>query len=93
MAAMIFKGPPQRGQCSRSISNTRLSKRAQLRRAGAAAGGASAGSAEGVWALTGTVGMIFGRILALGASTPWKRDQMQPRTGDQRSESLHEFQR
>lgn len=52
MAAMIFKGPPQRGQCSRSISNTRLSKRAQLRRAGAAAGGASAWSAEGDWALT-----------------------------------------
>ena len=25
MAAMIFKGPPQRGQCSRSISNTRSS--------------------------------------------------------------------
>jgi hypothetical protein len=73
MAAMIFKGPPQRGQCSRSISNTRLSKRAQLRRAGAAAGGASEWSAEGVWALTGTVGMISGRSLALGASTPWKR--------------------
>ena len=70
MAAMIFKGP-QRGQCSRSISNTRLSNRAQLRRAGAAAGGASEWSAEGVWALTGTVGMNSGRSLALGANTPW----------------------
>jgi hypothetical protein len=66
MAAMTFKGPPQRGQCSRWISNTRLSNQAQLRRAGAAAGGASAWSAE--W-----VGMILGRSLALGASTPWKR--------------------
>jgi len=28
MAAMIVKGPPQWGQCSRSISNTRLSNRA-----------------------------------------------------------------
>jgi hypothetical protein len=45
MAAMIFKGPPQWGQCSISILSTRLSSRAQLRRAGAA-GGASAGSAE-----------------------------------------------
>jgi hypothetical protein len=34
MAAMIFKVPPQFGQCSISISNTRLSKRAQLMRAG-----------------------------------------------------------
>jgi hypothetical protein len=66
MAAMIFKGPPQRGQCSRWISNTRLSSQAQLRRAGAAAGGASAWSAE-------PVGMILGRSLALDASTPWKR--------------------
>ena len=55
MAAMIFKGPPQWGQCSISILNTRVSSRAQLRRAGAA-GGASPGSAEGVWALSGTHG-------------------------------------
>jgi hypothetical protein len=31
---MIFKAPPQFGQCSTSMSKTRLSKRAQLRRAG-----------------------------------------------------------
>jgi hypothetical protein len=42
MVAMIVKGPPQWGQCSRSISNTRLSNRAQLRRAGAGGGSASA---------------------------------------------------
>ena len=30
IAAMIFSSPPQFGQCSRSISNTRLSSRAQL---------------------------------------------------------------
>ena len=73
MAAMIFKGPPQWGQCSRSISNTRLSNRAQLRRAGAAGGGASAWSAGGVLGFFGTLGMTSGRSLALGASTPWKR--------------------
>ena len=65
MAAMIFKVPPQCGHCSISISNTRLSSRAQLMGAGAAGGGGSAWSAEGVLALTGTFGMISGRNLAL----------------------------
>jgi hypothetical protein len=35
MAAMIFQAPPQFGQCSMSMSKTRLSSRAQLMRAGA----------------------------------------------------------
>ena len=57
-----------------SISNTRLRSRAQLIGAGAARGGTSASSAEKVFTLTGTFGMISGRSnLALGASTPWKR--------------------
>jgi hypothetical protein len=34
-AAMIFKAPPQFGQCSMSMSKTRLSSWAQLMRAGA----------------------------------------------------------
>jgi len=34
-AAMIFKLPPQFGQCSMSMSKTRLSSLAQLMRAGA----------------------------------------------------------
>ena len=34
-AAMIFKAPPQFGQRSMSMSKTRLSSLAQLRRAGA----------------------------------------------------------
>ena len=34
-AAMIFKLPPQFGQCSMSMSKTRLSSLAQLSRAGA----------------------------------------------------------
>ena len=36
IAAMIFKRPPQFGQCSISISNTRFSRQAQLMRAGEA---------------------------------------------------------
>src|SRR5262245_8003281 len=32
IAAIIFKAPPQLGQCSRSMSKTRLSSRAQLMR-------------------------------------------------------------
>jgi hypothetical protein len=35
IAAMIFKWPPQFGQCSMSMSKTRLSSLAQLIRAGA----------------------------------------------------------
>jgi hypothetical protein len=35
MAEMIFKLPPQFGQCSMSMSKTRLSSLAQLMRAGA----------------------------------------------------------
>ena len=88
IAAMSFKVPPHCGLCSMSISNTRLSNRAQLRHTGATAGGASAWSAEGVLVLTGTLGkpgpgrspawrpedgMISGRSLAWGARTPWKR--------------------
>ncbi len=41
---MIDKAPPQFGQCSRSISNTRLSNRAQLMCAGAEGWGVSTGS-------------------------------------------------
>jgi hypothetical protein len=73
MAAMIVKGPPQWGHCSLSIANTRLSNRAQLMRAGADGGDASLWSAAGALALTGGLGMISERSLALGASTPWKR--------------------
>jgi len=39
IAARIFKRPPQRGQYSISSSTTRLSKHAQLMRAGAEEGG------------------------------------------------------
>ena len=38
IAAMIFRRPPQFAQYSISISNTRLSRQAQLMRAGAEAG-------------------------------------------------------
>jgi hypothetical protein len=66
MAAMMVKGPPQLGQCSISISNTRLSNWAQRRRAGAEGGRASPWSANLSLALTGALGMIWGRSLAFG---------------------------
>ncbi len=76
------------GQCSISDIEHPFEQSGQLRRAGATGGGASAGSAEGGWTLSGTLGMISGRSLALrprrakqapslglasGTSTPWKR--------------------
>ena len=73
MAAMIIKGPLHCGHCSMSISNTRLSNRAQLMRARGDGGGASPWSAEETFALAGALGMISARSVALGASTPWKR--------------------
>ena len=73
MAAMIFSLPPQCGQRSMSISKTRLSRRAQLIRAGADGPGAAARSAEGSDVFSAGRGTIAGRSLALGASTPWKR--------------------
>jgi len=70
--------------------------------AGAAVGGASAWSAEGVWALTGTPGMIAGRSLALRLGAPsrplpgpgfgrehaMEANEMGPWTGNQGGESL-----
>ncbi len=48
MAAMIFKVPPHWGQCSMSISNTRLSSRAQLMGAGAAGEAPQCGTLRGI---------------------------------------------
>ena len=61
---MIFRLPPQFAQCS--ISKTRLSKRAQLRRAGACTAACTVVSSAGD-------GTIAARNLAFRASTPWKR--------------------
>ena len=67
MAAMILNSPPHCGQCSRSISNTRFSRRAQPMRAGASCACSSAGS---LFAVPDTTAA---RSRALGASTPCKR--------------------
>ena len=56
MAAMIFKAPPHWEHCSISISNTRLSSRAQFMRAGAEGGAASPWSVECAFALTAALG-------------------------------------
>jgi hypothetical protein len=47
-------------------------------RASTEGGGASPWSAERALALTGALGMISGRSLALGASTAWKRRRWSP---------------
>ena len=70
MAAMIFSLPPQCGQCSMSISKTRLSRRAQLVRA-TVAPVRSDGCGRRV--LLRDAERSPARSLALGASTPWKR--------------------
>ena len=70
MAAMIFKRPPHWGQCSISMSKTRLSKRAQLIRVGVPC----ACSAECPVEFSSGPGMISERNFALGASTPSKRE-------------------
>ena len=67
MAAIILKSPPHCGQYSRSISNTRLSNRAQLMRDGASCAGWAASSPR----FCGGSGTIAVRNPAWGASTPW----------------------
>ena len=89
MAAMIFKSPPYCGQCSRSIPNTRLSRRAQPMRAGASCAWWAA-SAPGFCGVRGT---IAARSLALARQRAVKTDQMQARTRHQRGQALYEFQR
>ena len=80
IAAMIFSSPPQFGQCSRSISKTRLSSRAQLIRAGlrcAQFGSHAAGCAAAAGS-SGPCGTTLARNSALGASTPCKRIRCGP---------------
>ena len=74
MAAMIFRSPPQFGQCSRSSSGTRLSSRVQLIRTGlrCAQSGSQAAGCDASARSAGPMAPCA-RILALGASTPWKR--------------------
>jgi|GEM_PF-1945411 len=72
---MILSSPPQFGQCSRSISNTRLSSRAQLMRAGrlCAQPDSVAGTSDSPVASSGAWGTTSARSFAFGASMPWKQ--------------------
>ena len=72
---MILSSPPQFGQRSRSIWNTRLSNRAQLIRTGlkCAQPGSVAVCSDLRVSCAGPCGTTNARSLALGASTPWKR--------------------
>ncbi len=79
MAAMILSSPPQFGQCSISISKTRLSSRAQLIRAGrpCAQPDSVAMCSDSPVVSSGPAGTTNARSLAeigkYSASTPWKR--------------------
>ncbi len=67
MAAMIFRVPPQCGQCSMSISNTRLSKRAQLIRTEAGGCGTSSFVSDTLLFFCLLPGIISERSFAFGA--------------------------
>src|SRR5215831_7146451 len=73
-APMIFKAPLQLGQCSMSMSKTRLSSLAQLMRGRFSLGR----DVIGWWlgARSAGAGTILLRNLALGASTPWARSRL-----------------
>ena len=93
MAARIVRVPPQLGQCSISISNTRLSNWAQLMRADAEGwsvspwpGGLSTDVSRRAWDDLGTE-------LGVRCEHAMKSDEMQPRTGDERGKALQELQR
>jgi hypothetical protein len=60
-------------------------------RVGAEGGGASPWSAEGALTLTGALGMISARGVGGGREHALEADPMEPRTGNQRGESLHEL--
>ena len=73
IAALIFSSPPQFGQCSTSISKTRLGNLAQFRRTGRWCARFASHSA-GFCCLRGRYRPLRhprGRSVALGASTPW----------------------
>lgn len=94
IAAMIFSSPPQHGQCSGSISNTRLSSLAQLRYRPVVC-----------TARLGFGGLCFlrGRFrllrnhqraqLSVGPQHAMEAIQVQPRAWHQRRQPLHELQR
>ena len=65
---IVSKGPPQFGQCSRSISNTRLSNWAQLMRADAEGWRVSPWPGGLSTTLAGGLGMIWDRGRAQGPS-------------------------
>ena len=89
MAAMIFKLPPQFGQCSMSMSKTRLSKRAQLMRADAPC---ACARRRARWCSAGA-GHDRGTQPRIGCQHAVEADQMQARTRHQGGQALHEFQR
>jgi len=97
---MIFSSPPpQFGQCSMSMSKTRLSSRAQLMLARSRLRGLN--FAIGDVSSSGGRLCLCGRFLrhhqraqlGVGGQHPMKTDQVQPRPRHQCGQPLHELQR
>lgn len=85
VAAMIVISPPQFGQCSRSRSNTRFSKRVQLGQCGRCAPFASRSVGWDAATSSGSFGTTCARIFAFGAFSPvayvGRRHSVPPRAG------------
>ncbi len=75
---MIFSSPPQFGQCSRSRSKTRLSKRVQLGRTDRCPHMTSSACGCAAWVSSGSFGTTCARSFAFG----------QCRAGDVTAQSL-----
>ena len=93
IAAMIFSSPPQFGQCSMSISNTRLSRPAQANRSVVRAVRLALGGWRG---LRGRLSLLRHHLraqLGVGSQHTMEADQVQSRAWHQRCQPLHELQR
>ena len=90
---MIFSSPPQFGQCSMSISNTRLSRPAQANRSVVRAVRLVLGGWRG---LRGRLSLLRHHLraqLGVGSQHTMEADQVQSRAWHQRCQPLHELQR
>ena len=90
---MILRSPPQFGQCSMSISTTRLSRPAQANRSVVRAVRLALGGWRG---LRGRLSLSRHHLraqLGVGSQHTMEADQVQSRAWHQRCKPLHELQR
>jgi len=96
---MIFSSPPQFGQSAMSISKTRLSRLAQLNRTGRWCEQVASHPCRRC-GRHGWFGLLRHHLrhhqraqLGVGCQNAMEANQVQPRSGHQRSQPLHELQR